>query len=482
MKKRLFFLFPILLTTFACLSCAENRDTGREITEIQASETLPESEEIREASDDVPELNFDGASFRTIIQSSTIKDMYAEEQTGDVLLDAIYLRNRAAEERLGVVIPEPVQADFTKLSGIVKSSVSAGDDAFDLVIGQMEQTGQDALDGLYLNWHDIPYTDFEKPWWPESVARNAATVSGKMYSVVSDLCISFAEQTWSIVFDKVKAEKAGVTGIYDTVSGGKWTVDAFQTVIKGAYSDLNGNSKQDKEDLYGLACSPSDGCCLLSFVYGFGQRLAVVENGSVNMVLNSEKAASVFSKMYELYHESEDSFAVTGSCIDLFEFFGKGSAVFCPYQIGAVYSMLRDYENDYGIIPMPKWNEEQSAYYAVTDAGCSVLTVPVICGNTEMAGAVTEVLSAYSYEKVLPVYYDISLKTKGTRDEESAAILDTVLKSRVIDFAYLYDGWNGWVFKLSEMIKSADSFSSVYARHEKAMQTYYDKVLSYFSE
>lgn len=479
MRKRYLWLFLAALTVLPCISCAEEA-SGSEITGTEAGQT--ESEETRSVNDDIPELSFDGASFRTIIQSSTIKDMYAEEQTGDVLLDAVYLRNRAAEERLGVIIPEPLQNDFTKLSGIVKSSVSAGDDQFDLVIGQMEQTGQDALDGLYLNWHDIPYVDFEKPWWPESVAQNAATVNGKMFSVVSDLCISFAEQTWSIIFDKVKAESRGITGIYDTISSGKWTIEILQTVIKGAYIDLNGNSKQDKDDLYGFACSPSDGCCLLSFVYGFDQRLAIVENNSVNMVLSSRKAASVFSKMYELYHESEDSFAVTGNCIDLFEFFRKGNAVFCPYQIGATYSMLRDYENDYGILPMPKWNEEQSSYYATTDAGCSVLTIPVTNPNTDMTGAVTEVLSAYSYKNVLPVYYDIALKTKGTRDEESAAMLDLVLRSRVIDFAYLYDGWNGWVFKLSEMIKSSDSFASVYAKHEKAMQTYYDKVLLYFTE
>ena len=59
-------------------------------------------------------------------------------------------------------------------------------------------------------------------------------------------------------------------------------------------------------------------------------------------------------------------------------------------------------------------------------------------------------------------------------------MMELILASRVIDFAYLYDGWNGWVFKLAGMTSQEGNFASVYEKNEKAMQNYYDKVLKLF--
>ena len=122
------------------------------------------------------------------------------------------------------------------------------------------------------------------------------------------------------------------------------------------------------------------------------------------------------------------------------------------------------------------------------------MAIPVTATNDEMIGAVVEALSAYSWRTVLPAYYEIALSAKSARDEESVEMIDLVLSSRVIDFAYLYDGWtgwvfrwntmhvSGWVFKLADFVKAEGAFASTYTKHEKAMQTYYDKVLEFFYE
>lgn len=483
-KQILTLLLALLLTASSMTACGG--DTTESATDTTADAAITpeetETEDERAIQDTVPALDFGGTSFRSIVQESTKYDIYVAEETGDALPDAIYYRNRDIEERFGIVIEESSSVVHNELSQRVKKSITAGDDEFDLVLGQMEESGKDAQEGIFRNWYDIPYVDFEKPWWPKSISQDAATVNGKMYNTVSDLCVSYAEQTWAIVFDKVEADNYGVESPYDLVRDGKWTVDKLLSITESIYTDVNGDGQKDAGDYYGYT-SAMNGCLLLSYFYGFDQRLAVVDGEKVNMMLNTEKAAAICDKLYTLHYASAGTFVPAGSSNkDIYTCFTEGHTLFCPMQVQHLYSQLRDYENDFGIIPMPKWNEEQAEYYSTCDAGCNIMAIPVTASNIEMIGAVVEALSAYSWRTVLPTYYNIALGAKSARDPESVEMIDLVLSSRVIDFAYLYDGWSGWVFKLADFVKTEGAFASTYEKHAKSMQTYYDKVLAFFYE
>ena len=165
-----------------------------------------------------------------------------------------------------------------------------------------------------------------------------------------------------------------------------------------------------------------------------------------------------------------------------YEAFRTGHAVYVNGFIGHSVSYYRDFENDYGIIPYPKWNEEQDAYYSMADGNFSIIAVPITVVNTDMAGAVTHALGAYSWKNVIPNYYDIALKVKGTRDEESVAILDMILDSRVIDFAYLYDAWKGYVFTFEQFTYENNKleFSSMYDSKLNSVTKHYETVLGLF--
>lgn len=484
----LLLLSALLTSSFA--SCGASSDTQPKETQnsadsdSQAAETTAATEaDIHDTlTDSVPELDFEGASFRTIVQDSTIYDIYVAEETGDTLEDTIYYRNRAIEERFNVKIAEALSLSFGEISSRVSKMVNSGDDEYDLIIGQMETEGVDAVAGYFKNWYDIPYLDFSMPWYPKSIIENAATVNGKMFNMISDLCISYAEQTWSIIYDKVIAENYGITDVYSTVRDGDWTIDKLTELTKNVYTDLNGDGAADETDYYGYTTA-LNGCLLLSYFYGFNQRLVTVENNEINMVLNTEKAASISEKLYSLYYESTGTVVTKdASNAGMYTMFVNGKTLFCPIQLQYLYSQLRDYENDFGILPFPKWDAAQEEYYSVCDAGSNIIAVPVTAQNTELIGAMVESLSAYSWKSVLPTYYDIALNTKSARDEESVEMMDIILNNRVIDFAYLYDGWNGWVFSLSDLIKEKGAFSSKYASLESKKLTYYQKVLDFFLE
>ena len=163
MKRQWFsFLLALLLILTSCGNAETPEETAR--TSEAAPVEVPEEEtDARNIKDDVPQLDFGSGSFRSIGQSSGNKDIYAAEETGEALNDAIYIRNRSVEERLNIVIEPMEEIWYTDLSSKIHQCVLGGDDAYELILGQMEQSGADSQEGIFRNWYDVPYTDFSKP-------------------------------------------------------------------------------------------------------------------------------------------------------------------------------------------------------------------------------------------------------------------------------------------------------------------------------
>lgn len=486
MKRILSLLFAFVLLSGLLLSCGSPSVEVDAPGSDTAAGTEPEITETTMLTDAVPELNFAGAEFNCASQGTATNnmfDLWVAEETGDAVNDAIYERKRAIEERFDIVINEPLFGNDGAITSAVKNTVAAGEDAYDLVINQMEATGRDVVAGYYYNWNDIPYVDFTMPWYPPSLIESA-TLEGKTYSVASDLCLTYTQQTWAMIFSKAAQSDNNLPDFYALVDNGEWTVDRLTEVTKDLYRDTNGDGTRDLGDFYGFCggASPVAGCLNMAFLYAAGQRTVTVNDDlSLNFLLGTEKAADLAVKLNNLFYVSDGSTTIKETSRKARNtFFMEGHAAIIPMQVTDFNDYMRESDVDYGVIPLPKYDEAQDEYYTVCDAGSNVLVVPVTAGNIEMTGAVVEALSAYSYNYVLPTYIDIALETKGTRDEQSVEMVRRVLASRVMDFAYLYDGWKGWTFKADKLVLAADTYASTYASMEGAINAYYETVIDFF--
>ena len=144
-------------------------------------------------------------------------------------------------------------------------------------------------------------------------------------------------------------------------------------------------------------------------------------------------------------------------------------------------TLLRSMETDFGIVPNPKYTESQERYYDLISLGSgNGMAIPVTTQDTERTGIIVEALSAESKYTLTPAYYDITLKTKLSRDEESAAMLDIIFTSRVFELGLEF-GWGG-LFDLPGSLtgKGSDAIASSVAKKipsaEKAMQKDLDKL------
>ena len=78
-------------------------------------------------------------------------------------------------------------------------------------------------------------------------------------------------------------------------------------------------------------------------------------------------------------------------------------------------------EADFGIIPYPKLDEAQKQYVSRVEYYFPTI-VPINSDSLGITGVMLEALQSESAKTVRPAYYDIALKTKYTRDDESAQI------------------------------------------------------------
>ena len=161
--------------------------------------------------------------------------------------------------------------------------------------------------------------------------------------------------------------------------------------------------------------------------------------------------------------------------------FAKGHAVLSNGYISMSLTHFRELEDEYGILPYPKWDEAQENYYTMSDGNHEALAVPKTVQNIEAVGTITEALCAESYKILVPAYYDVALKVKSTRDEQSIAMLDRIVDSRVFDFGFVYHASKGAAFLIQDLVNTNNSnFESTYAKKEKAITKHYNNVIEFF--
>ena len=471
-------MLALSLTAVSCRQESASDDTS---APADSTSTAAEDTELH---DEVPDLDFGGALFRTIEQVSTAYGMYSAEANGDVVNDAIYDRNRAIEERFNITFAETQKENEGDISSIIKKSVMSGGDDYDLVFGQMYNSASDSQSGIFLDWNEVPYVDFTKPWYVKSISD--ATVGGKLYLIESELSLGYFQQTWMMLYNKTKAEEQGnFPDLYALVDEGKWTLDMLNSLTADMYIDLNGDTVRGDDDFYGFAGTPG-GCLLAAFMYGADAKMAELDK-DLNVVnhMNDERTLDVLAKMSKLFCTNEGTIVKSSALSSVRKtLFPKSVVMFEAMQVTDLLREdfdMRSMTDEFGVLPLPKYDEEQEEYYTVVDGGADIMAIPTTVSNIEMVGAITEAMSALSYTDVIPVYMGIALEQKGTRDENSIVMLRNILDSRVIDFAYLFDGFKGWVMKLPNIIKNESNIVSTIESNRNTIEAYYQSVVEYMT-
>ncbi len=479
------------LTLAGLASCGgDTADTTNANTEsittaaVTEAETAPmDSLEARKlVSDDVPELDFGGKDFRIAFQEYYYTDALptVAEENGDTINDAVYRRNLTVEDRFNVKIVG-TDKPYADLAKTVMNSIAAGEDAYDLYLNHMIESGKVALAGYFYNWYDIPYINFEKPWFPKE-ANEYLEINDRIYMAMSDICLSYAQNTYCVFFNKAMLADYDITDLYGTVKEGKWTIDALANISKQLYRDVNGDGTADEGDQFGFGSPFSSHNTTWLFACDV-PTVQFNDDGTVTSVFASDRAVMMVDKLRDLYNNNVGSYLNINKAKnedDMEQAFLDGKIGIITNGLILADYILRDAEFDYGIIPFPKLDEAQDAYYTVPGGGTNCFAAPITASDKELVGAVSMALSRESWVSVLPAYYDIVLKVKGARDEESIEMLDLILEGRAVSPSYMYDSWSGYNYKMTDILKGNRELASFTKSNDKSVIKHYEKVAALF--
>jgi hypothetical protein len=224
--------------------------------------------------------------------------------------------------------------------------------------------------------------------------------------------------------------------LYAIVNSGQWTFDKFHEMSEKVIKDLNGDAVMDDKDQYGYTSRPA--AVLPGFWVGADvQPVTKNEEGALRFTAtDNEKFFNVCKKIFDMtrnngtWYVSLDGSAGDNQPSDLFR---AGNALFMDAKLYEV-TKLRDSYVEFGILPYPKYTEDQANYLARME-GCELFGIPLTNAKLEMTGAILESMACESQISVVPIYYETMLKYKVTRDEESAAMLDLIFEHLIFDYA-----------------------------------------------
>ncbi len=486
MKKLLPALSLLLLAALAVSSCGDAADDTKTTDAVTDDTAAVVTEEPTEADqrakipDNLPETDMNNYQFRvwTRDREDFVEDIgFDLEESGEVIDDAVYSRNQTVEERFNVelvqraVVSGMFNAELTK-------SITSGDDSHDLALGQVTSVPTLCTEGYFLDWYeDLPHVDLRSPWYIGNAAE-ALSVNGHAYSMIGELNLDVLRFTYCIYFNKNIAANYDLENMYQVVEEGRWTYDYLRKLATEVYSDLNGDSKKSEDDLLCISGDPHSAA--ITYQYAFDNpTFTIGEDKIPYLSMDTAKANDIAVKLNDLYWNTQGGYTLDWNSGGTA--WGNGTLLF---KTGLFDSAInyRDIDNfEFGIIPYPKYDEAQTNYYTMSDGAHGVMTVPITITNPEYTSIIIEALNAETYKQVVPAYYDISLKVKFSRDDESGRVLDLLMDGRVFDFGYVYQ--TGLPFVLDTLVSANNGNSeSFYASKMKSAQKVIDKVINAYLE
>lgn len=482
-----FVMFSLLLLSCGGNAAEDKNSTSDVAYQTPDEETVTEENLFTKPAYNLPVEDMGGYELRIISRSYESNshwynhDISAETETGDPINDAVYTRNKILEEKYNIIIKNIPMSD---VSASVSKTVKAGDDTYDIVVGGLNSC-QETLttQGMLLDLKTMPYVDLSKPWW-DQLAVEELSINDRLFATSCDLTVRDKDAALIFTFSKKLVSDHGLENLYELVLNGKWTFDKMFEMMRAVSKDLNGDGKINDEDQVGLLTQLKHSRALFNAA---GEYMAKVVNGEPEITLFSERGVEICERIKEIQGDTNLSLNADeygSKYSDVWDglqipMFSEDRALFYHAGMNRV-TLLRGMETDFGIIPPPKYNEQQSRYYVEVDPWCtSAVSVPITVQDPDRIGLLLEALTYESRYTLLPAYYEINLKTKFARDEESREMIDIILNNRMYDIGYMYS-WGNMGTLFDDLARGKNSLTTYYEKNEtrieKAMQTTVDKI------
>ena len=492
--KLLFMLIIIIAVTPAVASCG---DTGGENDITITGENEPAQEnngeniENTEFNYEFPDLNMSGREFRILNCEPVwnfITNIVIEEMNGEVLNDEIYTRNKFIEEKFNINMRE-ITIDIGQVEARSRTVITAGDDAYDIIYCPRSNNapiGALIIQGLFYNIDNIPEINLDGSWWKASTIESSRLgENNAIYFLQSEVALMTLQGVWCLFFNETIMQNIGLDFPYQLVKDGKWTLEELLTYTKTGMS-LNGDESftwnAGGTSVYGLT---APGQAMAALVTGMDEpyirknpaNLPFLSIESERFFTGMDKIINITSVQGQFMEANEDRNSSVRNYERLFE---NSRSLFIIAEFKTA-DLLRDMEDSFGIVPMPKFDAAQENYSHMIFRQCPVLVIPMTNSIPSQTGIIVDALEFKSNTQVTPTYYDVSLSFKGLRNDASIEMMHLINNTISLDLGITYD----WTRQLYDDVNSAlqrgtIDIASLIERRKPMVENNIEKTLAEF--
>lgn len=459
LKRIVSLLLVTAMLALTAVSCGNGGDRGGEDTsttttapagEVTTEGTFATTETTMDpaTSDLPPDLDYTGETVSLISRDSDwVRDeIWVDQINGDVVNDAVFQRNAAVEELLGLKIKSHTISgtDNYAVSNEIRTAVKAGSDEFDILANSVYSTIMYSAENIFHNLYDCDYLNLEKPYWAQGFNK-AASIGDAQYMCTGAAALTLYRYMFVTFFNKNMLAEVTDENLYEVVNNGKWTLEYQYNLASKFYSDLDGDGQRDADDQYGFVCTN------LAYIdpYWSSCELPILtkdENNAYVYSPNVERMSTAVDRILQLWYDCEGSYIFASVSDSENQLIGtraiseRRAATTTLRLVSVEGAEFRNMTDQYGIIPIPKMEESQEEYYTFLHDQFTAFGIvsTVKEDRLQMMGAFLEAMAAESYKSLVPTYYELALKTKYVSDEESGEMLDKIYKSIYIDAGVLY--------------------------------------------
>ncbi|HOJ47513.1 MAG TPA: extracellular solute-binding protein [Bacillota bacterium] len=442
--KRALCLFVVLLLSVSIVGCIEKPTDSTSSAAGTESESSAYKDENGLYISKLPYQDFENREFRILVRGKVFDTYQSDDFTtdselyGDLLNDAVARRNNYIEEKyhvkLTVIKSDTINED-------IRNEAAANSGAYDAIMPAIPALASFAQSGYLYDLKSLNNFFEDAPWWDPN-ATKIFTIDNKLYFTTGDITILNKVCTPSILFNKDMVQEHGLENPYQLVRDMQWTFDKFVQMAKSVTVINSLDQRTAKENTFGLLTSNGDA---LAFYGASGETLCGKdENDEPYITFNRERSINVAKKVLETLANGD--FAVFAEefekpiWVTSLNAFIEGRILFRPSGFSATTKIRKQSDLNFGIVPFPLWDDTQDRYYSYcTNGQVAGIAIPKSCDDPEFSAYMIDIYAAAAKNFITPAYYEVNLRTRDARDDESLEMLDIIFSNIVYDIGEAYN-------------------------------------------
>lgn len=449
-RRILAFVLAILLIVPMVVACDKGGD-GPEETIPPASSSGNNSEEQNpeatpgETKEDLgipDDLNFGEKTVEIFHWEEYNPEFNVDEDDldGDPIADAIYKKNLYTEEKLNV------ELNFTAVPGdggnmkpfcdALANRIKDPTTPVDIVSAYGRTTGLAATSGLLQDLTALENLDLSKEWWPKYI-YDELELDGRLFFTTGDISTNLLLMMYGVYYNRAYIDAYGLENPADLVVEDEWTVDKFLEMTVGVYDDRDAESGPSGGDFYGVVGAYWD----LDPMYHAAGYDLVVKDPTGDVIIKwadelfTDVVGSYVAKLAQWVRKDDVALETKNVHNNAFN---DGRSIFNINAASAGFT-LRDTEINYGVAPMPKLDPKtQKSFVTCLANPYSLYGICRTSIDPEMAAATMQVLGYYAMLYTTPAVFEVTLKGKWSKEEETLLMWDYMREGISFDLGRIY--------------------------------------------